>query len=110
MLFNTTDAVENVSFVHALFMSDEFRRAIACLSSGMVMQRTEGKLLLDLKVPVFTLEERRRVATKFDNANAKVERMQQEATILSDELRSACYGSVRPLEDSSKPQDPAVDA
>lgn len=88
-LFQTTDAVENVSFVHALFMSDEFRDAVACTASGMVMARMVTEDVLDLKVPVYTPEKQREVVVKFDKAYEKCERILEKTSQLTHELRSA---------------------
>ena len=94
-LFKTTDAVENVSFVHALFMSDEFRDAVACTASGMVMARMVTDDVLDLKVPVYTPEKQREVVVKFDKAYEKCERILEKTSQLTHKLRAA-YRSARP--------------
>ena len=93
-LFKTTDAVENVSFVHALFMSDEFRDAVACTATGMVMAKMVTEDVLDLKVPVYTPEKQREVGVKFDKAYEKCERILEKTSQLTHELRAA-YRSAR---------------
>ena len=96
-----------MSFIHALFLSDSFRRAVDCTASGMVMSRMVVDDVLDLHVPVYTPEEQRKVAAEFDMAYAEGERLQQQATPLVRRLRSA-YGSVRLPEDPSR-EEPAID-
>lgn len=75
-------------------MSDEFRDAVACTASGMVMARMVTDDVLDLKVPVYTPEKQREVGVKFDKAFEECERILEKTSQLTHELRAA-YRSAR---------------
>ena len=90
ILFNTTDAVCDVDFVHALLLSKPFQEAASCIQTGLAPKNMSPKDLLALKVPLPNMERQRIIGgalrVRLDTISQLKDQLHQECEKVEDTL------------------------